>query len=117
MTFRAALLPRAQWGAAVPDNLSDPEQIQEPFTTFLSDLKETRDSIAHHASSKAQIFFLPDDWLAKATKAANVTTECYKTFWQACYPQRGLPEYLDRLDVQTHRKIAALRLDAELSHG
>ncbi|MGO8927747.1 MAG: hypothetical protein ACLQU3_12755 [Limisphaerales bacterium] len=38
MLFPAILNP----GAAVPYNLSDPQQIQEPFTTFLSDLKETR---------------------------------------------------------------------------
>jgi hypothetical protein len=100
-------------GGKVSFVLSDPKQMKEPFTTFLRVVKETRDSIAHHAEGKAPIWLGPQDWMDKADTAARTTLDCSKLFWKACYPKRDFPEYLHRLHLNEFEKHATARLESE----
>jgi hypothetical protein len=77
---------------------TDKKQIREPFLTFLSLAKSTRNSIAHHAQGKARIWYSPQDWNALSNKTAKVSLECSREFWLACYPNSNVPRYLNGLD-------------------
>jgi hypothetical protein len=98
---------------ANPITLSDPKQLKEPFLSLLNLVKETRDSIAHHAQGKAPIWLSPQEWIDTADKTARTTLDAAKTFWKACYPEKPYPAYLEGLDVESHSKLAVLRLAAE----
>lgn len=77
---------------------TDENQITEPFSTFFTDLKELRDAASHFSPIKGVIWLKPDEWLNKVKMAADICLEVSKQVWCACYPQRGLPEYLMKLN-------------------
>jgi len=93
--------------------LTDPKQRKEPFTSFVQHVKELRDAAAHYAKTKATIWLSPGDWLAPANQACDTCMEVARQFWHACYPERGMPDYLGWLETERHVKIAEDRLAAE----
>lgn len=89
-----------------PIVVSDPRQIAEPFLSFLRETKEVRDASMHYAPGKAPIWRPPQDWLSSAEKAVKSAVAVALAFWQACYPSRSLPIYLDELNYERFLKRA-----------
>lgn len=89
-----------------PIVVSDPKQVAEPFLSFLSETKEVRDASMHYAPGKAPIWRPPHDWLSSADKAVKSAVAVALSFWQACYPSRLLPTYLDELNYERFLKRA-----------
>lgn len=86
------------------------EQLKEPFTTFLNECKEIRNSSVHYSPQKAQIIRKPHEWHEKANHYAKVSLEVARVFWHACYPGKKYPDYLDLLDYDILMDIAKQRV-------
>lgn len=93
--------------------LTDPKQMREPFTSFVEEVKGVRDAAAHYAKGKAAIFLSPEQWVPLAEDACRTCMDVAKEFWQACYPGRSMPDYLQQLDVDRHIDIAEKRVAGE----
>jgi hypothetical protein len=90
-----------------PIILSDTKQRKEPFISFLSETKELRDSSMHSSPNKAPIWLPPQKWLEFAQRSVKHSLWVAREFWRACYPDRELPEYLERLDeVKLHNNAS-----------
>jgi hypothetical protein len=89
--------------------LSDPAQIEEPFSSFVRQLKEIRDSSVHHSKQKANIWLGPPDWIQLADKVCTTCIDVAKLFWSACYPDRPQPLYLYSLDKNKLTELAITR--------
>lgn len=90
-----------------PIVLSDTKQRKEPFISFLSETKELRDSSMHSSPNKAPIWLPPQKWLEFAQRSVKHSLWVAREFWRACYPDRELPEYLERLDeVKLHNNAS-----------
>lgn len=96
-----------------PIVLSDPNQIAEPYKSFVSHVKDVRDASAHFAKHKADIIVPPQIWEKRAQEASTVCLAVARGFWNACYPNRSLPLYLGKLDDAQHKKIAEQRVKTE----
>lgn len=81
-------------------------QQKEPFFTFFSEFKEIRNSSVHYSPLKAGIILQPQVWIEKIKKYAENTLLVAKAFWEACYTDRKVPDYLDLLDYDILLKIA-----------
>ena len=97
--------------------LTDRKQCREPFTSFVQHVKDLRDATAHYAKGKAVIWLSPEKWIATANRACDTCMEVARQFWQACYPQRDMPDYLQCLASDQHVKIAEARLAVESEHA
>lgn len=93
-----------------PIVMSDRNQIDEPFKSFVSEVKDVRDSMVHFAQRKAAIVIRPQDWEQRAINSAKICMAVAREFWIACYPGRQLPLYLGQLDETRHKEIAQKRL-------
>jgi hypothetical protein len=80
-----------------PIVISDPAQVAEPYRSFVTHVKEVRDASAHYGKQKADIIMSPQMWAKKAADAAVVCTGVARGFWEACYPGRAIPKYVDQL--------------------
>jgi hypothetical protein len=92
-----------------PITVSDPNQLREPFLSFVGHVKSLRDASMHYSTEKARIWYSPTEWAALAESAASTCVAVARDFWDACYPGRGAPEYLDRLDETEHIRRAEIR--------
>src|ERR1039458_2746443 len=68
--------------------------VAEPYKSFISHVKEVRDSSAHFAKYKAEIIVPPQTWEKRAKEASTVCLSVARGFWNACYPSRQMPLYL-----------------------
>jgi hypothetical protein len=91
--------------------LTDLKQHKEPFTTFLSSIKEVRDASAHFGVGKATILRSPQEWLNFADLTSRAALGVASEFWGACYPGRRRPNYLFGLDYQALQEFAIERLE------
>lgn len=96
-----------------PILLSDPNQIKDPFKTFIKDIEAIRNSSVHYSPKKEVIWRKPDDWINKAKSTAKFCLDVGLEFWNACYPDRKEPQYLNGLDYDKHINIARKRLELE----
>lgn len=90
-------------------NTTDDKQIKDPFKTFFGEIKAIRDTASHFSPIKGIIWYKPNDWLEKVKMSARLGLELSKEFWLACYPNKDLPEYLDKLDYNVHFDLAKKR--------
>jgi hypothetical protein len=97
-------------------NTTDITQLKEPFITFFNEIKNIRDAASHFTPLKGSLSMKPDDWIEKVKLSATVCLEVAKKVWIACYPSKGMPEYLMRLDYDAHIKIAEKRLEDISKH-
>ena len=93
--------------------LKDKNHIKDPFKTFFTIIKETRDSATHFSPQKKPIFRKIDDWLKEAEETAKITMKVALEFWNVCYPSRNPPEYLLELDYDKNLKDAKARTKFE----
>jgi hypothetical protein len=93
-----------------PIVLTDKKQRTEPFLAFFSLIKDMRNASTHFGVGKENIWRKPEDWLRRADLASRNSVEVASVFWEACYPRRDKPDYLDRLNYETLRGRAANRL-------
>jgi hypothetical protein len=89
--------------------VTDPQQIQEPFLTFLGECKEIRDASMHYSPKKEAIWRKPTDWVEKATRYSKTIIEIAQIFWKACYPYKEFPFYLSELNYQKSYENAMQR--------
>lgn len=95
----------------IPIVLTDTKQHKEPFTTFLSNIKEVRDASAHFGVGKASICRSPQDWLNFADLTSRAVFMVALEFWEACYFGKRKPDYLRGLDYEALHESAAERLE------
>lgn len=95
-----------------PIVLTDPKQREHPFESFVTNVKKLRDSIAHFSKRKEPIWLPPDTWRELAEDACDTCMEVARRFWDACYPGRGMPDYLGWLETERHAQLASDQLDA-----
>ncbi|ACV63043.1 hypothetical protein Dtox_2226 [Desulfofarcimen acetoxidans DSM 771] len=88
----------------------DMNQMKEPFLTLLTQIKGVRDSSVHYSPVKEKIWNKPDEWISKIKITSQLSVEAAIQFWNACYPQKELPEYLHKLNYEKHYSIAERRL-------
>ena len=93
-----------------PLQVIDEVQRKEPFRRFLAEAKEVRDASMHFGPSKAPIVCTPQEWMKRAEEALDDAVGVAQAFWVACYPTAGQPDYLSRLDAETFREHARLRM-------
>jgi hypothetical protein len=98
-----------------PIIISDDKQIKEPFKSFVTQVKDLRDSSVHFGPSKMAILRRPRDWRDQAQNACELCMEVARQFWRACYPGDALPRYLGQLDHLTHTRIAKERLQKTIN--
>jgi hypothetical protein len=89
---------------------SDDKQIRDPFKTFFERYKDLRDASVHYSPMKEPIWLKPDDWVKRAKEFSELTLNSALLFWKACYPESEGPEYLGKLDITLHRKLAKQRV-------
>lgn len=94
-------------------NLSDKNQIHEPYKFFFDECKEVRDASVHYSPIKAAIIRQPFEWIEKAQKYLFASLEVAKDYWKKCYPNQGYPDYLDLLDYQILKEIALKRYNVD----
>jgi hypothetical protein len=93
-----------------PIVISDIKQRKEPFLTLFDKLKAIRDSSVHYGKGKRDIWLPPDEWIKNAEDAKETCMEAAKQFWNACYPKRGMPKYLNELNEQEYLAEAEQRI-------
>lgn len=76
----------------------DPAQRIEPFKSLLSDVRDLRDSSAHYAPSKRQIWLRPQEWHHACNANLKTCVDAASAFWRACFPLSRGPQYLELLD-------------------
>jgi len=88
---------------------TDPNQTKDPFKSFLSNIKEVRDSSMHFTPIKEAIWRKPDEWIELATSTSRMSMEVASAFWTACHPGTDPPDYIAGLDYSVHLKTAIKR--------
>lgn len=91
-------------------NLSDPNQISDPFKKLFDSYKDLRDSSMHNSPLKEKIWLSAFDWNQKAKEFSHLTIECSKVIWKTLKDSDQLPLYLEKLDYDELLKASKKRL-------
>ncbi len=89
--------------------ITDENQIQEPFKSFFDYFEDLRNSSVHFSPTKEKIWMSPQDWLEKAKIFSRLAVNVGSEFWKACYPDSEGPQYVGQLDYDLHYKAALTR--------
>jgi hypothetical protein len=93
--------------------VSNSGRLVEPYSKFRSHLKELRDAATCFAQHRCPIRRPPAEWVVDARRAAATCVRVARGYWESCFPKRGLPAYLWRLDDAVLKKQAQDRVAAE----
>jgi len=79
-------------------NLTDANQIQNPFSSIFSYYKELRDSSMHNSPLKENIHLSAQAWNVRAIEFSKLTMNAAQIIWKSLVTSNKLPEYLLELD-------------------
>ena len=91
-------------------NLSDSNQISDPFKTLFAGYKDLRDSSMHNSPLKEKIWLSAFDWNQKAIEFSHLTIKCSKMIWKTLKDSDQLPLYLEKLNYDKLLKASKKRL-------
>lgn len=90
--------------------IDNKKQTSPNYKLFFNEIKLIRNSSVHFSPNMKSIWRKPDEWIDNAKVTSTVTLKICSEIWNAVYPTKELPKYLNELKYDENYHIAEQRL-------